>query len=159
MADTSWAGNRERNRALSTPREGTGAVWVPAGSPAPCRAAPRSRPAPHHLCPPAASATDTKIFLASKSGEASRIDAGTTIQMVSVVAEDRKKASKCSSLWAKSRFHRGPTDLSVWPKFTGKSAQEQRITHAICKHIKISKSHAFARNNVNYCQIKLIFVR
>lgn len=71
----------------------------------------------------------------------------------------RKQASKCSSLWAESSFHRGSAHISVWPKFIGKNAQEQRITRAICKHVNISRTRAFVRNKVNYCQIKLIFVQ
>lgn len=72
------------------------------------------------------------------------------------VAGDREQASRRSAFWAKSRFHRGLTDISVWPKFDRKTARELKITHAICK---ISRSCAFVRNNLNYCQIKLIFVQ
>lgn len=39
------------------------------------------------------------------------------------------------------------------------NAWEQRITHTICKHIKILRTLAFVRNFVNSCQIKLISVR
>lgn len=56
-----------------------------------------------------------------RSSKANSIDPGTTIQMV-IVAGDRTQASQYSSLWAESRFHRGPTGISVSPKLTGKNA-------------------------------------
>lgn len=75
-------------------------------------------------------------------------------------AEDREKASKskCLSLWARVGFTGAPltfqSDLNLQ-----ENAWEQRITHTICKHIKILRTLAFVRNFVNSCQIKLISVR
>lgn len=91
-----------------------------------------------------------------KSGELSGTNWGTLMQRVDV-AEDTEKASKCSA--------NGQNQVSqrIQPVFQSdlnlqKNAWEQRMTCTVCKHFQISCSHAFARNNLNSCHIKLIFL-
>lgn len=79
--------------------------WSPEWSvslPAPPRAGPRHLcPAPCSLCPQILPGTGLV-----------RPIAHTLMQMVSV-AGDREHVSQRSAFWAKSRFHRGLTDISV----------------------------------------------
>lgn len=128
--------------SAGTCREVTRSVWVDTGSPAPCRAGTHRCPGTRCLCPPAVIATDSKILLHSSLERS-------IAQIQAQHAEDREKASKCLSLWAKSRFHRGPTDLSVW--------KESHIL--FCKHKDFyitclcKKLCKLLSNKVSFCSL------